>query len=446
MTGPTRRISLVYDARRAYDLKVMAGVAAYLQKNHHLPSYSVCIVEQSTLKERPLGDVGPWHGDGIIAGFDDPAVAYCVARSGLPIVAFGCGSSGAIPEPAIPYFHTNSQAIARLAADHLFERGFRSFAYCGYAPARTTRWSQEREDAFVEYVMRRGGSCAVFHDPRRPARQLEAAPQGLAEWLSRLPTPVGVMAAHDDLGRQVLDACLVCNRRVPHDVAVIGVDNNELLCFLSSPALSSVEQGARGLGYAAASLLDELMKGATPHRGPFAVDPVSVVTRHSTDVLALTDAKVTEALSFIREHACDTIKVPDVATAVAMSRSGLEKRFASVLGYTVRTAIKRAQLERTSRLVLETDFPLKQVAARTGFRSVQHMTTLYVKAFGVTPARHRQQSASEQHGAAMMAGSPAAGAPGGDDESGGREWWRERDGARDLREPRSFLASAHDVC
>jgi LacI family transcriptional regulator len=404
MSGQPRRIALVYDARRAYDLKVMAGVASYLQENRHQPSYSVNIVEQSTLKDRPLADVRTWQGDGIIADVDDPAVAYWVGRSRLPTVAFGCGSRGAIQEPAIPYFHTDGRAIARVAADHLLDRGFRCFAYCGYAPSRTTGWSQEREDAFVEYVRRRGGSCDVFRDPRRPADEWAATERGLGEWLMRLPKPVGVMAAHDELGRQVLEVCRADDLRVPQDVAVVGVDNNELLCLLSTPALSSVEQGARGLGYAAAMLLDELIQGAKPRQRQHVVDPVAVVTRRSTNVLAITDPKVAQALTFIQDHACDSIKVPQVAAAVAISRSGLEKRFASVLGYTIGTAIRRAQLERTRRLVLETDLALKQIAAETGFRSVQHMTTLYTRTLGVTPARHRRQSAPEPQLAAFFDG------------------------------------------
>jgi LacI family transcriptional regulator len=396
---------LVYDARSAYDLKVMAGVAAYLQESRHQPSYSVQIIEHSALKERPLASMRGWRSDGILADVDDPAVAYRVSQCRQPTVAFGCGRCKTIlREPTIPYFHPNSNAIARVAADHLLDRGFRSLAYCGYSAAGTTGWSREREDAFVEYVRRQGGSCAVFREGRRAADEWAATQEELGEWLSRLPKPVGVMAAHDDLGRQVLDACRAHDLRVPQEVAVIGVDNNELLCLLSSPALSSVEQGARRLGYAAAMVLDELIRGARPRQGSVTVEPVAIVTRRSTDVLAITDAKVAQAMSFIREHACESIKVPQVATAVAISRSGLEKRFASVLGYTIRTAIRRAQLERTRRLVRETDLPLKQIAAETGFRSVQHMTTLYVRAFGVTPARHRRQFAFELQLAALVDG------------------------------------------
>lgn len=391
MLGSTRRIVLIYDARSAFDFKVMKGVAAYLQENRHRASYSVYLVDRNTLHDRPLVDVAEWHADGIIADVDDPVVAWCVARSGPPMVAFGCASCRTIPEPTIPYFHTDSKAIARAAADHLLHRGFRSFAYAGYAPARTTGWSREREDAFVEYVRQRGGSCAVFRDCRRSAHEWGSTEQELSEWLRQLPKPVGVMAAHDDLGRRVLDACLVSDCRVPQDVAVIGVDNNELLCLLSSPALSSVEQGARELGYGTARLLDQIIEGARPRKELFTVDPVTVVTRSSTDVLAIPDGRVAQALTFIQDYACQGIKVPQVAAAVAISRSGLEKRFASVLGYTIRTAIRRAQLERARRLVLETDLALKQIAAATGFRSVEHMTTLYGRALGVTPARHRRQ-------------------------------------------------------
>jgi LacI family transcriptional regulator len=137
-------------------------------------------------------------------------------------------------------------------------------------------------------------------------------------------------------------------------------------------------------------LLDRMMQGRSPRRRHFVIDPTGVVTRQSTDVLAIDDPKVAQAMTFIRERASEGIKVPHVVSAVAISRSGLETRFASVLGYSIRTAIRHTQLERARRLVTETDIPLKQVASETGFRSVQHMTTLFVKAFGQSPGRHRR--------------------------------------------------------
>lgn len=388
MPRPTRRLALIYDARLAYDLKVMTGVAAYLQEGHH---YSVYI-EESALKDQRLPDLRSWAGDGIIADFDDPSVARLVMQSRLPAVAFGGGYGWYVEGSRIPYFYANNQAVARLAADHLLERGFKHFAYCGYARTAINGWSHEREQAFVAHVERHGGSCSVFRDRHRSPRQWAALQRAMGEWLRELPKPLGVMAAHDRRGRQVLEACRAHDLNVPNEVAVIGVDNDELLCQLSTPRMSSVETGARQLGYAAAAQLDTIMQGRKPRRTHVVIDPVGVVTRQSTDVLAIDDQKVAQAMAFIREHACEGINVPRVVGAVAISRSGLETRFMKVLGYTIRVAIRRTQLERARHLVSETDMPLKQVAADSGFKSVQHMTTLFVQAFGDTPARRRRGS------------------------------------------------------
>jgi LacI family transcriptional regulator len=385
---PSRKIALVYDARLAYDLKVMSGVASFLQEKR---DYSV-FIEENALEDQRLPDLASWQGDGIIANFDDPNVARLVRRSKLPVVGYGGGRGSDVAGAAAPYFSTNNQAIAALAAEHLIERGFRHFAYCGYAPTPVNRWSQEREAAFVQTVGGSERSCAVFSDRHRSPRRWTALQAALGEWLVTLPKPVAIMAANDHRGRQLLDACRAHDLVVPDEVAVLGVDNDELLCRLSSPPLTSVEQGAHHLGYAAASLLDSLMAGRPTRQRRFVIDPVGVVTRQSTDVLAIDDPDVSRAMTFIREHACRGIKVPHVVAAAAISRSGLEARFRETLGGTIHSAIRRVQLERARHLVSETDIPLKQVAADVGFRSVQHMTTLFRGAYGMTPARHRRTS------------------------------------------------------
>jgi LacI family transcriptional regulator len=381
----TRRIALIYDARMVYDLKVMTGVAAYLKKG---AKYSVYI-EENALKDQRLPDLRSWEGDGVIADFDDPAIARAVLQSKLPAVAFGGGYGWYLAGSGIPYFYTNNQAIANLAADHLLDRGFRHFAYCGYAHNSINGWSEERERAFVERIKGHGFSCAVYRGRYKTSYQWTSLQRSLGAWLKLLPKPLGVLAANDNRGRQVLEACRACDLRAPEEVAVIGVDNDELLCQLSSPPLSSVEQGAKRLGYGAAALLNQMIEGKQPSQRQFVIDPTGVVTRQSTDFLAIQDPKVAKAMTFIREHAFDGIKVPDVVNAVAVSRSGLETLFAAVLGYTIHSAIRKVQMERVRRLVSDTNLPLKQIAADTGFKSVQHMTTHFVKAFGQPPAKYR---------------------------------------------------------
>lgn len=386
MPRKMRQVALIYDARLAYDLKVMTGVAAYLKEHPHFSVY----IEENALKDQRLPDLRSWGGDGIIADFDDPGIATAVLQSKLPAVAFGSGYGWYAPGSSIAYFFTNNRAIADMAADHLLDRGLRNFAYCGYSHTPINGWSREREEWFSKRIAARGFHCRVYHGHHKTSRQWASIQRSLGAWLTALPKPLGVMAANDNRARQVLEACRACGLHVPQDVAVVGVDNDELLCQLSSPLLTSIEQGAKRLGYQAAQLLDWLMSGKKAKRRRFVVDPVGVVHRQSTELVAIADAVVAKAMAFIQDHASEGIKVKDVLGAVAISRSSLEIRFKTSLGYTIRAAVRHVQLQRARILISETTLPLKQIASSTGFRSVQHMTTLFAKAFGTPPAQYRQ--------------------------------------------------------
>jgi LacI family transcriptional regulator len=200
------------------------------------------------------------------------------------------------------------------------------------------------------------------------------------------------MAATDKRARQVLDVCRFTRLRVPDDVAVVGVDNDEMLCQLSNPPLTSVEQGAKRIGYEAAALLDRMMSGRRRKRLRYVVGPEGLVARQSTDILAVQDEEIAEALRIIRQDACNGITPDEVARRVARARSTLELRFRKELGKTVFAEIRRVQLDQAERYIRETELPLKQIASQCGFRSVQHMTTLFRRHFGHTPAQHRRET------------------------------------------------------
>ncbi len=200
------------------------------------------------------------------------------------------------------------------------------------------------------------------------------------------------MGCNDAGARHVLEACRTIGARVPDDVAVIGVDNDETICDLTNPPLSSVEQGARRMGYEAAALLDKLMSRKKPSQLRFVVEPEGVVVRRSTDTLAIEDPDMASVVRFIRDHACDGISVYDVVRQVAISRSTLENRFKSVMGRTVHAEIERVRLERAKELIAQTVLPLKQVAAQAGFRYVQYMTKLFRMRLGQTPAEFRNRT------------------------------------------------------
>lgn len=382
-----KHVALIYDAKLPYDLKVVSGVASYLQEGAGFSIY----VEETALKNQKLPDLRSWHGDGIIADFDDPGVAAAVTRSRIPAVGFGGGHGWYPANSRIPYFFNNQAGIARMAADHFLERGFRHFGYCGFPPTQTNGWSREREVAFARRVRSRGFACDCYRGFHKTTHSWNAVMKSFGAWLHSLPKPVAVMAANDKRAHHVLEACRIHNIRVPWEVAVIGVDNDQLLCGLTSPPLSSVEQDAKRIGYEAAALLDRMMRGEKPRRKHFLIDPVEIVTRQSSDFMAVSDQAVAKAMAFIQTHAPDRVRVPAVLKDAAVSRSSLEARFKAAIGYTIHGAIRKVQLDQARRIITATNLPIKEVAVNTGFRSVQHMTTLFRQAFGKTPARYRDE-------------------------------------------------------
>jgi LacI family transcriptional regulator len=386
MSARTRRVALIYDAKLPYDLKVISGIARYVQEGAELNIY----IEEDALKSQRLPDLRSWHGDGILADFDDPGVAAAVSRARLPAVGFGGGYGWYSRQSAIPYFFSNQIAVSNLAADHLIERGFQHFAYCGLPRTRANLWGEERCQAFAKRLNARGFSCHIYPVVHRTTRQWTSVLASLGAWLKTLPKPVGLMAANDKRARHVLEACHTYGLRVPEEVAVIGVDNDEVLCELSSPQLSSVEQDAKRIGYEAIAMLERLMGGERARQRHFFIDPLGVVTRGSTDILAIEDRLVARTITFIRSAASQGIRVRDVANSIAISSSGLATRFKAATGQTIGAAIRRAQLQRAQRMVAETNLAMKEIAAITGFKSVQHMTTSFGKVFGRTPGKYRK--------------------------------------------------------
>jgi LacI family transcriptional regulator len=211
----------------------------------------------------------------------------------------------------------------------------------------------------------------------------------LADWLRSLPKPVGLTACNDICGREVLQACASAGLRVPDDVAVVGVDNDELMCELSGPPLSSVVLDLERAGYEAAKLLDGLMSGDSVGRHVVPVEPVYVVTRQSSDVIGQDDASVATALRFIKNYAGRPISVCDVVEQVHVSRRTLERRFSCVLGRSISSEITQCRLERAKHLLLETDLPSYRVAEGAGFGTIKSFNRVFRREAGVSPQRFR---------------------------------------------------------
>ena len=377
-----RAVALLIETSNAYARGLLEGITAYIRE--HDP-WSIYLPEQQR-GAKPPAWLRNWKGDGLVARIETAEIARAVRATRLPVVDV----SAARRVSDVPWVETDDAAIARLAVQHLIERGFRQLAFCG-DPA--FNWSRWREEPFVAAAQAAGGRCEVFHaTPRnRPGYSWNRDQRRLARWIERLPKPVGVLAAYDILAQRILDICRDLDLAVPEQVAVLGVDNDELLCNLCSPPLSSVAPDCRRTGYEAAALLDQLMAGRRVPAQAHLLQPLGIVTRQSTDVLAIDDPHIAAAVRFIREHACDGVNAADVLPLVPWSRRVFEARFRKLLGQTPHDLIVRHRLERVRRLLVETSLPLEQVADRAGFTHVEYLIALFRQRFGQPPGAYRQQ-------------------------------------------------------
>jgi LacI family transcriptional regulator len=389
-------VAVILDAARAYDRLIIGGVAKYARERTGWSLY----VEEDPLEKLP--DLARWHGQGIIANFDDRRIARAIRGLDIPVVGVGGGYGWYDAASGIPYIYTDNAAIGRLAAEHLLGCGFETLAYCGTPKTVTNGWSQERADAFARTCAAAGRPCHVFSGRHGHARRWADVQRELTAWLEPLPRPLGVMACNDLRARHVLEACRTLDLKVPHDVAVIGVDNDTLVCELTDPPLSSVDQAARQIGFEAAAALERLMAAsATTGRsgqrsrpskaGPkkLVVPPIGVVARASTDTMATADSAVVQTLSSLRRDPAVRPDVESLAEAAALPRSALEKRFKAAVGRSIHEEHVRLRLAAARRLITTSDLPLKAIAVRLGFPSVQYMTTFVRRHTGATPARIR---------------------------------------------------------
>ncbi|MEL6186595.1 MAG: DNA-binding transcriptional regulator [Myxococcota bacterium] len=383
--GETHRITLLFNANKVYDRRVIQGIGEYLHGSES--RWDVYLDEDFRYRERTLE---VWAGDGIIADMDDPRIEEAVADLSFPVVGVGASYAGRDKYPPVPYVATDNDGIADVAFEHLKSKGLEHFAFYGLPESPFHRWAAERERAFVERVDRAGYRAAVYRGHlTRPDRWTEAL-EDLSHWLRSLPRPLGIMAVTDSRARHLLQVCRGPGMMVPDEVAVIGVDNDEVARFVSPVPLSSVEQATRDMGHRAARLLHRMLSGFQMKREPTVVPPVGVVARQSSDYQAAQDPDVIQALHFIRRQACRGIKVEHVLTFVGRSRSTLERRFRAERGHSIHHEIHNHRLEQACELLRATELPMAEVADRCGFPSVQYLYTVFKKHAGVTPLAFRR--------------------------------------------------------
>jgi LacI family transcriptional regulator len=388
------QVALLIGFSRNYRRGILHGIANYTRASG---PWSCFTPEQSLYGGIPDW-LKTWKGDGIIACIDTPRAAKELLRMNCPVVDVLHNARFA----EIPCFDTDAGIVAQLAAEYFLKSGFRHFAFCGFPGIP---FSDRREAAFVEFLSDRQFEVPVFSV--RPKKNLPldipaAERQGIGRaaaivaWLRRLPRPLALLACNDICGQQVLNACRSHGIKVPEEVAVMGVDNDEVLCNLCDPPLSSVEPDTERLGYEAAALLDRMMRGKRVRHGLVKVPPHRVVERASSDTVPIEDPVTAKALRFIRDHVGEGIAVKDVQAHVRRSRTDLENRFRRHLNISVSTEIWRRRMDRVCSLLQETDLRLGEIARQSGFATDSHLCRSFKARFQMTPAEHRLSCKNRQ--------------------------------------------------
>jgi LacI family transcriptional regulator len=376
------RVALIIETSSPYGCRILTGIAKYLRTHHR---WSV-FLEQHELGTRPPNWMFSGEWDGILSRPTDPELAKLFRKMRVPVVDL----NDMFDDLNLPWVCSDHVAIGELGATHLLERGYRHFAFAGFTGEH---WASQRRDGFRAAIKAKGFCVHVYESPWRGSDvpHWDEDQKDIARWLQNLPQPLALMTCNDVRGLHVLDACACLDIMVPEQVAVIGVDNDPTLCELCSPPLSSVEPNPEGIGYAAAELLDNMMAGKKTGSMHNLIEPLGVMTRRSTESLAIEDHVVAAALRFIRERAVLGCNVNDVLQHVHVSRSVLERRFRQLLKHSPQAEIRAVQFSRITQLLSETNFTLEHIAELSGFEHPEYLSVAFKRMFGITPGSYRQQ-------------------------------------------------------
>lgn len=376
--GRIPKVVLLVESSRASGRAVLKGVADYAR--YHGPwsfFWEPAGLEKAGPMLKTLG------ADGIILRDVDKLPE--VRKFGLPAVVVGY-SREAIS--GLVNVTTDSERIGRMAAEHLLQCGFKRFASCSY---EKTPWAEQRVKSFAEAIHSVGCELWNYVAPTPAKVNWLKERQKMAEWLRSLPKPVGVMACNDDCGVQVMEACKLADLSVPDAVGVIGVDDDEIVCGLADPAMSSVALNFERAGYEAAQALHKLMSRTRDVPRQITVQATHIVARRSTDVVAVEDEPVAKALQFIRDHPRESLAVADVARAVGLSRRVLERRFRREINSSVLAEIRRVRTDQIARLLVETHLPVSDIAESLGFADAQHFARYFRAGKQLTPLAYRKR-------------------------------------------------------
>ena len=380
------KIILLIDFAESYSKSLLKGISKYSREYGPWIFCRMPLFHRETVGiEGILKWAQEWGADGVIGQlYNDPDIEKIV-KAGIPVIAQDFKERFT----EIPNITGAHHEAGVMGADYFLKKGFKNFAFYGF---RDIVWSRERAEGFEERLSKAGHSVHYFeHKKARSSELWYYKPSSLSRWLKSLPKPIALMACDDNQGQHITEACRHSGIRIPEEVAVLGVDNDEMVCELSDPPLSSIGQDAEKGGYDAARLMDHMIRNGMVEFHDILVKPTQVITRHSTDIYATNDNYIASSLKYIHQNIDKNLHVDEVVKQVPLSRRALEKRFQDITGYPIYKYIFNLRIEKFTKKLLETDMTVFEIAMDMGLTDSKNIARQFRQVKGCTPIEYRNR-------------------------------------------------------
>lgn len=379
------RIALLINTERAFERGLVRGIARYACIHGPWEFYrQTPFYRQANEGENLLARIKNWEPDGLI--MRENKLIKDILNLEIPTIVSPFSST----DINAPLVLAENYTIGLEGAKHLLSKGFQNFGFCGFDDQY---WSMERGKAFAEKIKKEGKKIHWYHAPIPLKDRLwENEPFHMAEWLKKIDKPAAIMTATDERAQQIMEAARISGFRIPEEIALLGVDNDELICELSTPPLSSIDINPEYAGYLAAELLHRILKGQKIEKKNKCIKPRFVVTRHSTDIYATQDQQLQKALNYINKYPHCKLTVNQVVSATSISRRRLEERFRKHLKKSILEEIKRVKIEKIKKMLSQTNLSISEIGFEMGFQSIQNISRYFKTETGLTPQQYRKQT------------------------------------------------------
>lgn len=369
------------DASRGFGRGLLSGIARYSTRNGPWTFYRKAPTYLKYGPELNLEELKAWNPDGVICTIDNINDFFPL---NIPMIGYDPGSY----EGPVPVITSDHAAIGELAAQHLLDLGCSNFAFCGFD---MLTWSHKRCAAFCRKIENGGGNIHIYKGPKKEISWSVEEPR-ILEWIRALPKPIGMFCVNDDRAASILECCRTLGVAIPEDISIIGADDDEYICQLENPSLSSVRVASDQAGYEAAELMHRMIQGTKKMEGQLIIARTpGVSARRSTDVLMVENKEVRKALRYIRENINRPIRVSDVIGTSSLSHRALNDQFHKELGTSVGEQLTRARINYITRLLTDTEMQIQEIAATIGYDDDRHFARYFKRSTGLTPQAYRRK-------------------------------------------------------